>query len=72
MPNNLKCIAEKDYFSFDSVKALNPEIELDDASLSFESVDHELHPILLLDRHKTTITYHRDVWGAVYPDIVLP
>ena len=41
MPNFLKYIAEQDYFSFDSVKAINPEIELNDASLSFESIDHE-------------------------------
>ena len=72
MTHFLKYIAENDYFSFDSVKEANPEIELDDASLSFVSVDHELHPILLLDRHKTTITYHKDVWEAVYPDAILP
>ncbi len=72
MTHFLKYIAEKDYFSFDSVKETNPEIELNDAALSFESVDHELHPILLLDRHKTTITYHRNVWEAVYPEIILP
>ena len=72
MPHSLKYIAEKDYFSFDTVKNDNPEIELDDASLSFESVDHELHPVLLLYRHKTTVTYHRDVWEAVYPEIILP
>ena len=72
MANSLKYIAEENYFSFTDVKTMNPKIELDDASLAYESIDHELHPILLLDRQGTTVTYHRNVWEAVYPEIILP
>ena len=64
----------EDYFTAAAVKLLNPRKTLSGVLLSREAQKQEIAPIRQFGMGKVTTpnSYHRDVWKAVYPTIVLP
>ncbi len=63
-----------DYFTIASVKPLNQGIKLSGSKLTQESYDQELLPKQLFGMYgvNTPNAYHKEVWEAVYPEIILP
>ncbi len=63
-----------DYFTIASVKPLNQGIKLSGPKLTQESYDRELLPKQLFGMYgvNTPNAYHKEVWEAVYPKIILP
>lgn len=64
----------ENYFTVAVVKLLNQGTKLSGSKLSRESDDQELPPIKQHSMYgvNTPYAYHRDVWEAVYPEIILP
>lgn len=64
----------EDYFTIATIKKLNQGMKLSGSKLTRESYDQELIPKQLFSMYgvNAPYSYHRDVWEAVYPDIVLP
>ena len=65
----------EDYFTTARIKELNPGKTLSGQLLSREARKQGITPIRQFSTYSTAITpnsYHRDVWNAVYPKIVLP
>ncbi len=64
----------ENYFTVAAVKPLNQGITLSGSKLSRESDDQELPPIKQHSMYgvNTPFAYHKDVWEAVYPEIILP
>lgn len=65
----------KDYFTISAVKPLNQGIKLSGQLLSREADDQEISPIKQYAPYSglnVPKAYHRDIWEAVYPEIVLP
>lgn len=64
----------ENYFTVAAVKPLNQGITLSGSKLSRESDDQELPPIKQHSMYgvNTPYAYHKDVWEAVYPEIILP
>lgn len=62
------------YFTIARVKELNQGMKLSGQLLNRESIDQELPAIKQNSMYgvNTPLSYHREVWEAVYPDIVLP
>lgn len=62
------------YFTIARIKELNQGVKLSGSRLSRESDDQELPPIKQNAMYgiTTPYAYHKEVWEAVYPDIVLP
>lgn len=64
----------ENYFTVAAVKPLNQGITLSGSKLSRESDDQELPPIKQHSMYgvNTPFAYHKDIWEAVYPEIILP
>ena len=62
------------YFTIARVKELNQGMKFSGSKLSRESDDQELPPIKQNSMYgvNTPFSYHKEVWEAVYPNIVLP
>lgn len=65
----------EDYFTVARIKELNPRSTLSGILLSREARKQDVPPIkqfTVYENVEAPNSYHRDVWKAVYPTIVLP
>lgn len=62
------------YFTIARIKKLNQGMKLSGQLLNRESIDQELPALKQNSMYgvNTPLSYHKEVWEAVYPDIVLP